>query len=148
MNHISRFLPAIFLVALMLNSCRTSTDPNNSIPPGMRATINGTPWVADTAEVIQSGTCLVLMGWTGSGTDSSITISVTLASSQTAPDSCTPNGDYREGINELIAHNGTLYLATRTTSNVQGTFTFGGVAFRSANSTSITNGEFNLNMKN
>jgi hypothetical protein len=150
MNHSNRFLPMFFFAALMLNSCRTSTGPNSGTPVGMRATINGTPWVADTALVVQSGTCLVLMGWTGSGTNTT-SISLSLSSSLTAPDSCAPNVDYikkGERISELMGQHGTLFLAGRTSSNLQGTFAFRGVAFRSTDSTLITNGEFNLNIKN
>src|ERR1017187_9379438 len=99
MNHIFRFFTALLLTSLALNGCRTSTDTNTGIQPGMRATINGTLWVADSTLVVKSSNCLVLRGWTGSG--SSIKrISISLNASQTAPDSCEPNGDYAEGINE------------------------------------------------
>ncbi len=148
MKHLKRTLPALLLSALGFVSCRTSTDPNTGIPPGMRATINGNLWIADTTEVIQSGTCIVLMGWSGSGSDSKF-ISISLASSQAAPDSCPPNGDYRQGSNELITPYGSLFLASRTPSNLQGTFSFQRGVLRISDSTAlVTDGEFNLNMKN
>ena len=147
MNHIFRFFAALILTSLALNGCRTSTDPNTGIQPGMRATINGTLWVADSTIVVKSGTCITLMGWTGSSPNTRM-ISIGFSTSQIAPDSCPPNGNYSEGINQLYAQKGSLFLASKTSTNLQGTFAFRGVVFRSSDSTFITNGEFNLDFSN
>jgi hypothetical protein len=147
MNHILRFFTALILTSLAFNGCRTSTDPNTGIQPGMRATINGTLWVADTAIAVKTGTCLIVMGWTGSGSARK-EISISMSSAAIAPDSCGAQADYVEGINELIKPSDAFFLASKTSSNVQGTFAFHGVVFRSTNATNVINGEFNVGMQN
>jgi hypothetical protein len=113
----------------------------------MRATINGTKWVADTAVALQKDNCLILYGWTGSGLNIK-SVMLTLSSSMTAHDSCPAGGDYAiGGGNELMRSLGTIYLDSKTNLNLQGRFAFNGVIFRSTDTTFITNGEFNLNIK-
>jgi len=152
------FSTALVAVALLVSftSCKKSDDstPAADIAAGMRATLDGTAWTANSAFFSDtSSNGLEIYGFTGSGPSlkgftlvcpkQAGTYSLMNDTAATTPRS----GVYFESNSVWISNSGTLTITSLSSTNVKGTFSFNasGLLGGATGTKAITSGSFNLN---
>ena len=151
------FSTALVAVALLvsISACKKSEDstPAADIAAGMRATVGGAAWTANSAFFSDtSSNGLEIYGFTGLGPSlkgftlvcpkQAGTYSLINDTTATAPRS----GVYFEGNSLWISNSGTLTITSLSSTNVKGTFSFTGSGFLggATGTKAITNGSFNI----